>query len=144
MSHFPPEDDDTISGINITPLVDVFLVLLIIFMMTAPMIYQASLKIHLPQAKSGEMTEKTALNFSISRTGELALDNKPIDWESLKNQLGTLGDQMDKKTAVISADRETPHGTVIRLMDSLRQEGLTHFAINVAVAKSVTNAPKHP
>jgi biopolymer transport protein ExbD len=50
-------DDDVISGINITPLVDVVLVLLIIFMITAPVIYQSAIKVKLPQAKSGEDLE---------------------------------------------------------------------------------------
>ena len=138
MAHdpFASTDEEVISGINITPLVDVFLVLLIIFLITAPMIYQASIKVHLPQAKSGEVTEKTALTFTLSREGSLTLDNNSVTWEGIPQQLSQYGNQLGQKTAVISADRETPHGTVIRLMDLLRQGGLTHFALNVDIPKS--------
>ncbi len=128
---FNATEDEVISGINITPLVDVVLVLLIIFMMTAPALYQASMKVRLPKAKTGETTEKTSLNFALTKSGELAFDSKAVTWEELGSRLAALGGSLGEKTAVISADRETPHGTVIRLLDALRQQGLTHFALSV-------------
>ena len=131
-------DDDIIAGINITPLVDVVLVLLIIFMITAPMLYQASLKVQLPQTKSGDSTEKSSFSFMITKSGEVSWDDKPIDWQTLQDKLASLNNDAKQKSAVISADRETPHGTVIRLIDSLRQGGINHFALNV----QTTAAPK--
>jgi biopolymer transport protein ExbD len=124
-------DDDIISGINVTPLVDVVLVLLIIFMITAPVLYQSSIKVQLPQAKSGEKNPKGPLSFTLSKEGSLLWDNKPMTWDSLTNQLKAYGDRISEETAIISADQATPHGVVIKLMDSLRQAGLTHFALNV-------------
>lgn len=124
-------DDDVISGINVTPLVDVVLVLLIIFLITAPVLYQSAIKVHLPKAKSGEQSEKGPLTFTLSKDGQLAWDKDPIGWDALSQKLKTLGAQLSQETAIIRADEATPHGTVIKLMDALREAGLTHFALNV-------------
>lgn len=124
-------DDEPISGINVTPLVDVVLVLLVIFLMTAPVIYQSAIKVQLPSAKSGEQSEKSPYNFTLTKDGEILWDKDKIDWETLTKRLAQLGDKAGDQTAIISADQATPHGTVIRLMDALRQAGLTRFAMNV-------------
>lgn len=130
------------SGINITPLVDVVLVLLIIFMITAPAIYQSAIKVQLPKAKSGEeAAAKSPLNFTISQDGKLTWGKDPIEWDALTGRLSgyaaSAGD-LSGQTAMISADEATPHGTVVRLMDSLREAGLTRFAL------SVDSALRHP
>lgn len=124
-------EDDFISGINVTPLVDVVLVLLIVFMITAPVIYQSTIKVQLPKAKTGETTQKSPLNFSITKEGVVSWNNETVDWNTLETRLNALGQQNPDETALISADEGTPHGTVIRLMDMLRTAGLTHFALNV-------------
>lgn len=124
-------DDDTISGINVTPLVDIVLVLLIVFMITAPVIYQSSIHVQLPKAKSGESNPKNPLQFSLTKEGELYWDKEGISWDQAHLKLKALGEKTSQETAVISADLATPHGTVIRLMDALRQAGLTRIAINV-------------
>ncbi len=128
---FQSSDDELISGINVTPLVDVVLVLLIIFMIAAPTLYQAALKVQLPQAKGAEESPKTPLQFILSKEGRLTLGNEPLAWESLNAKLKSLGPKTLDETAVISADQATPHGTVIRLMDALRQFGMTRFGFNV-------------
>jgi biopolymer transport protein ExbD len=128
------DDDELVSGINVTPLVDVVLVLLVIFMMTAPVIYQSTIKVQLPKAKSGEQAEKSPLQFQLTREGDLLWDKDKITWEALDQKLATLG-QLTEQTALISADENTSHGIVIRLMDSLRKAGLTKFALNVDGSK---------
>lgn len=134
-------DEDLISGINITPLVDVVLVLLIIFLITAPTIYQAAIKVQLPRAASGEDAGKSALSFALTQEGALYWGRDPIDWKTLTRRLGALGGAAGEETALISADEATPHGTVIRLMDALRTAGLTRIALSVA---SRTEPRKHP
>lgn len=124
-------DDDVISGINVTPLVDVVLVLLIIFMITAPVIYQSAIKVQLPKAKTGEEAQKSPLSFSLTKEGTLLWDKEVIDWKTLAQRLSAMGPKTAEQTAVISADQATPHGTVIQLMDALRQAGLVRFALNV-------------
>ena len=124
------DDDELVSAINVTPLVDVVLVLLVIFMMTAPVIYQSSIKVQLPRAKSGEQAEKSPLQFSLTKEGDLLWDKDKITWEVLAEKLGALG-VLTEQTALISADENTSYAVVIRLMDSLRKAGLTKFALNV-------------
>jgi biopolymer transport protein ExbD len=125
-----------ISGINVTPLVDVVLVLLIIFMITAPILYQSAIKVQLPRAKSGEDIKRSPLNFTMAKDGRLSMDKEVISWEELGKKLAALGAQASEETAIISADESTPHGQVIRLMDTLRQAGLTRFALNVEAPRT--------
>ena len=125
------QDDDFISGINVTPLVDVVLVLLIIFLITAPTIYQASIKVNLPKAKSGEAGSKSPLSFTLSKDGSLYWDKNLVAWDTMPSRLRGLGEHMTDETAVINADNATPHGTVVRLMDLLRQAGLSKFSLSV-------------
>jgi biopolymer transport protein ExbD len=127
-------DDEVFSGINITPLVDVVLVLLIIFMITAPVIYQSAIKVQLPKASTGDQSEKSPLAFTLTKEGTLLWDKEQIDWAALGKKLSAMGDKVSQETAIISADEATPHGTVIKLMDALRQAGLTRFALNVESA----------
>lgn len=125
-------EDEFISGINVTPLVDVTLVLLIIFLVTAPVLYQSHLKINLPTAKTGTKgVEKTTYFFSLNKKGELTWGEELIDWKTLSQRLKSRENQLAEETATISADEATPHGIVIRLMDALREAGLTHFALHV-------------
>ena len=124
-------DDDMISGINVTPLVDVVLVLLVIFLMTAPVIYQSAIKIQLPKAKTGEAAEKSPLNFTLSKEGQILWGKERLDWNTLSQRLVAMGPKLTEETAFISADEATPHGIVIKLMDTLRQAGLSRFALNV-------------
>lgn len=129
---FSSGDEEMISGINVTPLVDVVLVLLVIFLITAPVIYQSAIKVQLPKAKSGEQNnDKAPFNFALTKDGTIYWDKQAMDWDSLGKRLATLGQNAGDQTAMISADQATPHGTVVRLMDALRQAGLTRFALNV-------------
>src|SRR3954469_1827821 len=100
MAGFSSTDDDMITGINVTPLVDVVLVLLIIFMITAPVLYQSAIKIQLPKAKTGEENPKSPLNFTISKDGDLAWDKEKLSWESLGKKLVLLGEKASQETAI--------------------------------------------
>ena len=131
MAGFASSDDDVISAINVTPLVDVVLVLLIIFLITAPVLYQSAIKVQLPKAKSGEEARKSPLSFTLSKSGDLAFDKEKIDWAQIPEKVKALGAAVTEETALVSADQATPYETVIRLMDALRQAGLTRFALNV-------------
>jgi biopolymer transport protein ExbD len=136
-------DDDVISGINVTPLVDVVLVLLIIFLITAPVLYQSAIKVKLPSAKTGEQAEKSPLEFTITKEGDLSIGKEKLDWSQLGVRLNALGPNASEQTAIISADEFTPHGTVVKLMDSLRQAGITRFALNVESSAPPQAATSH-
>ena len=123
-------DEDVISAINVTPLVDVVLVLLIIFLITAPVLYQSAIRVQLPKAKTGEQAQKTPLTFTLSKDGNLSWNNEILTWNEFNKRLRNHPPSSEEQV-VISADEATAHGTVIRLMDSLREVGLTRFALNV-------------
>ncbi len=125
-------DDDVISGINVTPLVDVVLVLLVIFLMTAPVIYQSAIKVQLPKARTGEDAgAKSPLNFTVNAEGKVFWNGEELGWPQLAERLKALGPKAAEETAMISADQTTAHGIVIQLMDALRSAGLVRFALNV-------------
>lgn len=121
-----------IADINVTPLVDVVLVLLVIFMVAAPVLYQSAIKVKLPSAATGkEQTQKSPLQFTLTKDETLMWGKDKINWTELSERLKAMGATVSTQTAIISADQATPHGTVVKLMDSLRQAGLTKFALNV-------------
>ncbi|MGE0615487.1 MAG: ExbD/TolR family protein [Bacteriovoracia bacterium] len=124
-------DDDVISGINVTPLVDIVLVLLVVFMITAPVIYQSAIKVQLPSAHSGAQSQKSPIQFTLDKEGKVYWDQVEMDWPALEAKLKTLDAGKKEEPAMISADQATPHGVVVRLMDTLQQAGLTRFALNV-------------
>ncbi len=124
-------DDDMISGINVTPLVDITLVLLIIFMVTASYIIREAIQVDLPRAAHGGEAVGTSLAVVLTDKGDIYLDGVKRD----ENQLRELTRQAiarDKDTrAVISADRRSLHGEVVRIIDIVKGEGIAKFAINI-------------
>src|SRR5687768_17915001 len=80
-------DDDVISDINITPFVDIILVVLIIFMVTATTIVKSSIKVNLPEAASGEATESTSLGLTLTTDGRLLLDGAETDAEGVRRAI---------------------------------------------------------
>src|SRR3954463_5329180 len=98
---FGGSDDDFISGINVTPLVDVVLVLLVIFLITAPVIYQSAIKVQLPKAQTGE--EKgapSAFQFTLGKDGAIAWNEQKMDWETLERKLGEQHPSEDQTASV--------------------------------------------
>jgi len=121
---------EAITGINITPLVDVVLVLLIILMVTAGYIVSKTIPVDLPKSATGEATNLT-LAITIDAKGNTYLDAEKV-MEGVMRQRIRQTYQRDTETrAVIAADGATPHRSVVSVIDLLRQEGVTRFAINV-------------
>lgn len=131
MAFKPDSGDDVISEINIVPMVDVILVVLIIFMVTAPMIMKPSININLPKAASGEATVPSKLNISISPDGKINLDGKTVD----DTQVQAAALEEVKKNpdiqAIISADKDVPHGRVVSVLDIVKTAGVKKFAISI-------------
>lgn len=126
------QDDDFISGINVTPLVDVVLVLLVIFMITAPVIYQSAIKVKLPQTASGSEGEKNSLAFSMDSQENIYWNSVKMSWSELEQKLTSLTAAEKEKSASISADEKATHGQVVKLMDALQRAGLHRFSLNVS------------
>ena len=124
------DDDDLITDINVTPLVDVVLVLLIILMVTATAIVSKTIPMELPKAATGEQTPAT-LAVSIDSKGQVYLDTIPVDSEQLRTRVRAAREADEDLRAVIAADGRIAHANVVQVIDILRQERVTKFAINV-------------
>ncbi len=123
--------DDPIATINVTPFVDIILVVLIIFMVTAPMIMQPSINVNLPEASSGESTLPTSLQISMSRDGTIQLNGAPSDLDSLASYAEKAVAEKPDLQAVIAADKEVPHGQVVSVIDAVKRAGIKKFAISI-------------
>ena len=124
-------DDDIIVGINVTPLVDVVLVLLIIFMVTATYIVRASIEVDLPRAAHGGETTGTMLSVVITRDGELYLDGVKRSEPELVARAREAAAASPEARAIISADKGALHGAVVRVIDVVKGAGISRFAINI-------------
>jgi|SRR4051812_33904005 biopolymer transport protein ExbD len=123
-------DDEMITGINVTPLVDITLVLLVILMVTASYVVAKTIPMELPRGATGEATPST-LSVSIDRDGKTYLDAVPIDEPTLRARIRTAHAADPETRAVIAADGRTTHANVVHVIDLLRREDVTKFAINV-------------
>ncbi|MFC1611147.1 ExbD/TolR family protein [Myxococcota bacterium] len=136
------DPDDIITDINVTPLVDIILVLLIIFMLTANIIARPSIEVELPEASTGEGTEPTTLAISITKDGEIFLNGAPTDEDKLRAYLPEVLEADPKTQAIIAADKEVTHGQVVHIIDLVRQGGIFKFALNIEpTGESVAPAP---
>lgn len=126
-------DDETISGINVTPLVDVVLVLLIILMVTAQYVADKdSIPMELPKAATGDSAAvPSTLSVSIDKDGRFYLDAQQVTLDQMREQVRATYAKDHEARAVIAADGRVSHSEVVKVIDLLRQEKVTKFAINV-------------
>lgn len=112
-----------VAEINVTPLVDVMLVLLIIFMVTAPMMTQG-IEVDLPQTTTKALRqEEEPLVVTLNRKGDIYLDKVKMDSSLLKQQLGKMSDQEKKRPIYLRADENVAYGLVVSLMSDIKQAG---------------------
>jgi biopolymer transport protein ExbD len=124
-------DDEMISGINVTPLVDVCLVLLVIFIVTAKMIVSQTLPMDLPKAATGSETQ-TVFSVELASSGETMVDSKRLSTDDAILPLAREAYSKNAELrAVIKADSAVQHGRVIRVMDLLKQAGVSKVAFGV-------------
>jgi biopolymer transport protein ExbD len=138
------DDDGIISGINVTPLVDVTLVLLIVFMVTAKIIVSQGMPMDLPKAASGEEVQNV---FSVELTtdGKVRVDSTQVASDEAIADLAKQAKARNKDMrVVIRADKKVEHGRVIRVLDILKQAGLSKFAFGVAPAPRDDATPATP
>ncbi|MEP6654564.1 MAG: biopolymer transporter ExbD [Myxococcales bacterium] len=121
----------TISGINVTPLVDITLVLLIIFMVTATVIVNSGIKVDLPKAASGADQVRTTLALTLTKDGTLYLNGEKSSDDAVAAYIARTLPATPDLQAVIAADRVVPHGQVVHLIDLVKRTGVRRFAINV-------------
>jgi biopolymer transport protein ExbD len=123
--------DEPITDINIVPLVDIVLVVLIIFMVTATYIVKPAIKIDLPDATTGENVEPTSLGISVAADGRLLLDGVVITEPALKARVAAEFAKDKNVVCLISGDKDARHGDVTHIIDVVKGLGVTKFAINI-------------
>src|SRR4051812_20837919 len=126
------DDDGLIAGINVTPLVDVTLVLLIIFMVTARIIVSQGMPMDLPKSASGEALQ-TVFAVELTADGKTRIDSEAVADDEAMVPLAKKAKAKNKELrAVIRADRKVEHGRVIHVLDLLKRAGVNKIAFAVS------------
>ena len=135
MAHAQADTEDGITGINVTPLVDIMLVLLLIFMITTALDQPGALGVNLPRASTASEAPVSSLNIVIAKDGGLKLDGRPATLADIEAQAkrGTPETQ-----AVVSADEGVTYNRVVGVVDAVRRGGVHKLAL----AADVMEEPK--
>lgn len=129
------DDDDGINAINVTPLVDIMLVLLVIFMVASAYIVKDTIVVELPKASTGSESTDLTLSLVLDRDNQLYLNGTVANETEVAKACQDAVAKNPDVQAIIAADEGVRHGRVIRLIDLIRINGLTKFAINVKAPK---------
>ncbi len=124
-------DEAGITDINVTPLVDVSLVLLIIFMVTSYVIAQPNMSVSLPKASNTEATQSQTLGITLGKDRVIYLNDRPIQEHDLQKTLANKAASQPDLQVVLSADKAVDHGSVIHLLDLVRGSGVSKIAFSV-------------
>ncbi len=137
MAGLDPSLDDSssssglMSSINITPFVDVVLVLLIIFMITAPMLVKDIIDLRLPKTVTSDGQTTQTLGIAVNRDGNFLLNGQLTDDASLTEAVKIALTQSPDVQAIIAADTEVAYGRVVKVIDLLKSAGLNRFAVQI-------------
>src|SRR3989344_6570282 len=115
--------DDLVTGINVTPLVDVCLVLVIIFMVTAPLFEQPSLDVNLPKATTKEGEEKENITVTLTSDGKIAVNEQEVAADELGPALKMKLAHSGEKHVILRADKESLHGDLLMAMRLAKEFG---------------------
>jgi biopolymer transport protein ExbD len=129
------------SGINVTPLVDIMLVLLVIFMVTAKLIVSQTVPMDLPKAASSEQ-QQIVFAVAIDPNGVMTVNSRPVaDGKQLLELARAAKAESPDLRAVIQADTSVAHGKVVKVMDLLKQGGIGKIAFGVSPEPAEANDP---
>lgn len=120
-----------IVGINVTPMVDVVLVLLVIMMVSATYVVAQSLNVDLPTSASSDSAAPSTAIVSVQPGGVLLFNDQPVTEAQFSQRLRTAAAGNPELTLVISGDRAAEHGAIVHVMDLARHEHVTRFAVQV-------------
>jgi len=120
--------------INITPFTDVVLVLLIIFMIATPFIYQSSMKVQLPKGSKSEENPRDII-ITINSRGDVYLEDAKLDLSTLKYKLSTMVKGKPDTSVIINGDKEVKYNSVMEVMDILTQSGVKNPGLGIELKK---------
>src|SRR5450432_3767465 len=118
-----------ITEINVTPLVDIMLVLLIIFMLTASLIVRQAIEVELPRAAQSTTSPPTTIAVTLTRDGALFLNDKPVTPAGLRAAVTAAVAKDPKTQVIIAGDKAVSHGRVVWVLDVVKSLGVASFAI---------------
>lgn len=126
---------NTITEINITPFVDVMLVLLIVFMITAPMLTQG-VQVSLPEVQNTEIkSEEDPIEIAVKKDGSIFVGTTKVKTDELLVKLHAIKKVRENAAILLRADKEVPYGTVMSVMSSLQSSGLVDVGMLTDPAK---------
>ena len=117
-----------LAEINVTPMVDVMLVLLIISMVAAPML-QRGITLELPATESATEITEARVVVSVDRNGRIRINDRPVHPELLKDQMESLARSRPNETVFLRADKLLPYGEILLVMDKIRTGGVTRISL---------------
>ena len=123
------EMDGIVTGINVTPLVDIMLMLLIIFMVTAKFVSDSGVKINLPKAATSEASATAALMVSVDSKGQLRLMDNEVDLNGLKTNLDREAKINPGVRVTLAADGGLPYNQIMSVLDTIKQSGVTRVGL---------------
>lgn len=126
-----------VAEINVTPLVDIMLVLLIIFMLTAHLIAKQAIEVDLPRASQSTTAAPSTLTITLSRDGALFLNGLPTTPTALRAAVKAEVAKDPKTQAIIVGDKDVSHGRVVWVLDTIKSLGVVSFAIQIDPAELV-------
>ena len=123
--------DDVVAEINVTPFVDVVLVLLVVLMVTSTAIVQAAMKVDLPSSAAAGDSVPTTFNVVVTDDGELFLDGETVSADEIADAFRSAKKTEPELLAVIAADQGVDYGRVVEVIDIVKLNGATSFALNL-------------
>ncbi len=125
------QDEEPIAAINIVPLVDIILVVLIIFMVTAPLVLKPVIDVNLPKASSGEESPPAPLNIAIGRDGQLAINGQTATMDQLAATAAQAVADKPDTAAILQADKTVTLETLTAIIDIIKTAGVKKVAFSI-------------
>lgn len=125
------DDDEPIAAINVVPLVDIILVVLIIFMVTAPLVLKPTIDINLPKAASGEASPPSPLNIAVAGDGKLSLNGQPADLQVITAYIAKLIVDKPDTAAILQADKSVTLDRLTEIIDVVKSAGIKRVAFSI-------------
>ena len=131
MAAVSDREQDPITNINITPMVDVVLVLLIIFMATAPLLARRALGVQLPRSAKAERVAMQTIRVELNKKRELKLEGHKLSMPDLERELKRLLEVEPATHVALAADEALPYGEVVSVLDAIKGSGIKRIGLEV-------------
>lgn len=125
--HQPAQDEET--EINITPMLDIVFIMLIFFIVTTSFIKESGIDVNRPTAQTAERKERGNILIALQSNGEIWIDKRSVDIRAVRANVERLHAENPQGSVVIVADREARTGSLVQVMDQVRQAGITEVSL---------------